>query len=55
MKLKDYVFDKENCKATIWLDEVNPIQLENLLLILREGPKEPQNEVDYNTVIFGEE
>ena len=55
MKLKDYVFDSDLQKATLFLVEVNSVQLENLLMILRDDPKEPQDETDYNAIIYGED
>ena len=54
MKLKDFVFDSDKGVATLWLEEVHPIQLRNLLMILQDDP-EPQDEMGYDTVIFGEE
>lgn len=54
MKLKDYCYDQDRRVATIWIVETDPVQLENLLMILREPPEESQDEVDYDSVIFGE-
>lgn len=53
MKLKDHVYDKDRKIATIWLEDTDPVQLENLLMILREPPLESQDEQDYDTIIFG--
>ena len=54
MKLKDYVYDKDLEKATIFLEEVKLVQLKNLLLILQEDPDDPEfnKEVDYEEIIF---
>jgi len=54
LRLKDYVYDKDLKKANIFLEEVEPIQLENLLLILEENPDDPEfnKETDYEAIIF---
>jgi len=55
MKLKDFVYDPELRKANIMLEEVEPIQLENLLMILRDEEEEKDdNQTDYLSIIFGE-
>ena len=54
MKLKDYVFDPDRGLATIWLEEVLPVQLENILMILRDEPETNLNSVNYDSLIFGD-
>lgn len=55
MKLKDFVYDVDLKKATIFLEEIGPEQLENLMLILDDG-KEKEGcageKVDYSRIIF---
>ena len=54
MKLKDFVYDKDRMIATIWVEETDPVQLENLLMILREDNPQPQDEVDYAEIIWSD-
>lgn len=52
MKLQDYIYDSITKKAALILEEVEEIQLANLLLILKDEPEQPQDQVDFNSVIF---
>lgn len=53
MKYKDHVYDKDRKIATIWIEETDQVQLENLLMILREdNPKESQKKDNFDTIIF---
>lgn len=55
MKLKDFIYDPDLRKATIFLEETEPIQLENLLMILREDEEEDESGGDdWENIIFGE-
>ena len=51
MKYKDHIYDDELKTATIWLTEVEPVQLDNLLMILKE-PKEDNSSSDLEEIIF---
>ena len=55
IKLKDYIYDKERDIATIWIEEIDQKQLERLLQIFKAANPEPQNEFDYDDIIFGDE
>lgn len=52
MKLKDYVHDHDRKIAIIWIEEIDPKQLEKLLQIFKAANPEPQNEFDYDEIIF---
>ena len=54
MKYKDHIYDLDLKTATIKLVEVEKVQLENLLLLLKEEPEQSQDEMSYDTIIFGE-
>lgn len=55
MKYKDHIYDPDLKTLNLKLVEVEEIQLENLLLSLKEPPKQPQGEVNYGVIIFGED
>jgi len=55
MKLRDFIYDEELKKANLFLEEVEPIQLENLLMILRGDEEEQEDEGEnWEEIIFGE-
>jgi hypothetical protein len=53
MNLKDYVYDSEAKTVTLWLKNVERVQLDNLLMILEGDPKETASDV-FEKLIFEE-
>lgn len=54
MKLKDHIFDPDRKIATIWLEEIDRKQLENLLIAFKAKNTEPKTEFDYDSIIFSD-
>lgn len=52
MKLKDYIYDPDRKIVTIWIEEIDREQLEKLLILFKATNPEPQNEFDYDDIIF---
>ena len=52
MKYKDHIYDPDLKTVTIKFVEVEEFQLENLLLLLKDEPEQPQDQVDYEEIIF---
>ena len=55
MKLRDHIFDPDRKIATIWLEEIDHEQLENLLILFKAKNTEPKTEFDFDSIIFSEE
>jgi len=54
MKLKDYIHDPDRNIVTIWVEEIDREQLEKLLVVFKASNPEPQDEFDYDEIIFSE-
>lgn len=56
MKLKDHIYDEDLRKLTVILEDVNPEEIEDLLLIcfnFQDEGEIPKD--DFESIIFGDE
>lgn len=55
MKYKDHVYNEDLKTLTLWLDDVETFELENLLLNLKEQPKQTLSSKSDEESIFQED